>query len=212
MSEANAAERQMLELINQERAAANLDPLVLDTRLNASSETHSEWMLEEDVFSHTGEGGSSAGDRMEDAGFDFEGSWTWGENIAWQSERGEEGISDDVEQLHDALMDSPGHRENILNPNFETIGIGIEVEDFDGYDAVMVTQNFAATDAPLEIDPGTGAGDDFVFDETEEEPPATEVEVPAPVQDDPVAELPQDFEIPDWFLALLDDWGWDVVA
>lgn len=152
MSTASDLEWLMLDLINQERAKNNLDPLQLDLRLNASSEDHSSWMLNADVFSHSGAGGSSAGDRMRDAGFFFSGSWGWGENIAWRSERGEVGYADDVEALHVGLMNSSGHRANILNPNFEVVGIGIEVGTYKGWTAVMVTQNFAYTSSALQID------------------------------------------------------------
>ncbi len=154
MSTANTFEREMLALINQERTSRGLNQLKLETQLNDSSENHSSWMLNTDTFSHTGSGGSSATQRMENAGFDLEGSWRTGENIAWQSERGAPGISDDVAQLHQGLMNSPGHRANILNPEFEYIGIGIETGDMQGFDAVMVTQNFAATDAAVLPDTG----------------------------------------------------------
>ena len=154
MTTASDIERLMLDLINEERARYGLDPVVLDLRLNASAETHSEWMLAEDVFSHTGEGGSSAGERMDDADFDFSGSWGWGENIAYQSLRGPEGLEDDVRDLHAALMASPGHRANILNPDFEAIGIGLEVGEFNGAEVLIVTQNFAYTDAALLPDEG----------------------------------------------------------
>jgi uncharacterized protein YkwD len=157
VSTASDFERQMLELINQERAAAGLDPLRLELRLNQASEQHSEWMLASDSFSHTGASGSSAGERMEDAGFVFSGSWGWAEDIAWQSERGVAGLADHVANLHAALMNSPGHRANILNPDHEVVGIGIEVGDFNGWNAVMVTQNFAKSAAPMQYDvaPGT---------------------------------------------------------
>ncbi|OBY24750.1 CAP domain-containing protein [Leisingera sp. JC1] len=158
MSQASDLERQMLDLINAERTSRGLNPVQLELRLNESAEDHSDWMLQQDVFSHTGAGGSSAGDRMEDAGFVFSGSWTWAENIAWQSERGAPGLADDVIDLHNALMNSPGHRANILNANVEVIGIGIEQGNFDGWDAVMVTQNFAKTSAQLQLDTGSGGG------------------------------------------------------
>ncbi len=160
MSVASDLERQMLELINAERAAYGLDPVTLELRLNSSSEDHSQWMLDQDVFSHTGVGGSSPGDRMQDAGFVFSGSWTWAENIAWQSERGAPGLSDDVIDLHNSLMNSSGHRANILNPNVTVIGIGIEVGDFNGWTAVMVTQNFARTSAPVQLDTGASPSPD----------------------------------------------------
>ncbi|WP_147110398.1 CAP domain-containing protein [Tateyamaria sp. syn59] len=152
MSVASEFERLMLDLINEERTSRGLDPLTLELRLNEASEDHSAWMENTGAFSHTGIGGSSAGDRMEDAGFVFSGNWTWGENIAYQSERGAPGIADDVADLHTSLMNSAGHRANILNPDFEVIGIGIETGDNRGFDAVYVTQKFAATSAPVQLD------------------------------------------------------------
>ena len=152
MSVASTFERQMLDLINAERTSRGLDPLTLELRLNDASEDHSTWMDDTRIFSHTGVGGSNPGDRMRDAGFEFSGNWTWGENIAYQSERGAPGISDDVVDLHQSLMNSPGHRANILNPDFEVIGIGIEEGDGRGFDAVYVTQKFARTSAPVQLD------------------------------------------------------------
>ncbi|GFE63731.1 CAP domain-containing protein [Litoreibacter roseus] len=199
MSTADEYERQMLELINEERAEAGVDPLQLERDLNTSSEDHSQWMLDEDVFSHTGQGGSSAGDRIQEADFELSGSWSWGENIAWQSERGAEGISDDVEDLHEALMDSPDHRENILNPDFDYIGLGIETGEFDGYDAVMVTQNFGSTDADVDLDTATDpVSEDASPVLVADTPPAADpaspplVETP-PEQEDPPADQPMTF-------------------
>lgn len=164
MSVANVYELQMLALINQERTSRGLNALELEQNLNASAEEHSKWMLETNTFSHTGIEGSSAGDRMRAAGFDFAGSWANAENIGWQSERGAAGIEDDVVNLHNALMDSPGHRANILNPDLQYVGIGIEIGDFDygsyTYDTVMVTQNFAKTSGDVLLDPQTGGTGD----------------------------------------------------
>ena len=152
MSIASRVERLMLDLINKARADAGRDPLQLALDLNTSAEDHSDWMLRKDIFSHTGVGGSNAGDRMADAGFVFSGSWAWGENIAWQSERGRSGIRDDVKDLFNSLMNSSGHRANILSANFDYVGIGVERGNFDGWDAVMVTQNFGSTGAPVALD------------------------------------------------------------
>ena len=154
MSLASSFERQMLDLINNERTSRGLDALQLEQRLNASAEEHSAWMLMADVFDHTGIGGSSATQRMRDAGFDFSGSWSSGENLAAQSERGAAGIADDVVDLHNALMNSPGHRANILNVTFDYVGIGIVEGNFDGFESVMVTQNFASTGGSVVLDTG----------------------------------------------------------
>ena len=152
MSVASNFERLMLDLINTERTSRGIDPLTLELRLNDASEDHSVWMDTSGNFSHTGVNNSDPGDRMRDAGFTFSGNWTWGENIAYQSERGAPGIADDVADLHQSLMNSPGHRANILNPSFDLIGIGIEVGDGRGFDAVYVTQNFARTGASVQLD------------------------------------------------------------
>lgn len=189
MSTANSLELGMLALINDERAEAGLNPLRLITLLNDAAQDHSAWMLEADQFSHTGENGTSLTDRMEQSGYPFEGNSLALENIGWQSARGEEGFVDDVAQVHASLMSSPGHRANILNPNAEDIGIGIEVGTFTAssgdFEAVMVTQLFGTTDADISawVDPGTG-------------------DAPAEVIDDQIVENEEDAPvIPDFFEA-----------
>ncbi|MEP4194305.1 MAG: CAP domain-containing protein [Aliishimia sp.] len=190
MSFANDVEQQMLQLINQERAAVGLDSLVLNVLLNDASEDHSSWMLDTNEFSHTGIDDSSPTARMRSADYPLEGTWATGENIAWQSERGAEGISDDVEQLHQGLMDSPGHRANILDPDFTEVGIGIERGEFDGFDGVVVTQNFATTDgdtsATIETGPAPAPAPELVA----ETPPEPESEP----MEEPVAELTPETE------------------
>ena len=102
-----AFEQYMMELVNRERAAAGVQPLAFDFDLNQSAELHSQWMIAVDQFSHEGANGSTPTQRMQAAGYQLTGSWTTGENIAWQSLRGAAGIQDDVHDLHVALMNSP---------------------------------------------------------------------------------------------------------
>lgn len=142
----------MLDLINQERAAVGASALRLEQNLNEAAEDHSQWMIDSNVFSHTGAGGSSAKARMEAADFVFSGNWRSGENIGFQSERGAPGLFDDVEDIHERLMNSSGHRANILRDDFEYIGIGIEFGNHAGFNGVMITQNFAKTSAPVILD------------------------------------------------------------
>ncbi|SFK34612.1 Carboxypeptidase regulatory-like domain-containing protein [Nitrosomonas aestuarii] len=145
MSQATIYEQFMLELINAERSKTGTQPLAFNSDLNESSEAHSSWMIATDTFSHTGAGGSNPGDRMTAAGYSFSGSWTWGENIAWMSTRGPAGLADEVQQLHTMLMNSAGHRANILNGSFREIGVGFEVGEFQRFEGAFVTQNFART-------------------------------------------------------------------
>ena len=151
MSQASALEQEMIALVNAERAKVGVDPLTFDDNLNSAAENHSSWMLENDIFNHTGVDGTQPEDRAVNAGYVLEGRSAVGENIGWQSTRGEPGLSDDIVQVHEGLMNSPSHRAAILNPLFTEIGIGVEDGDFfiDGeeWDSVMVTQNFGTTEA-----------------------------------------------------------------
>jgi len=108
-----ASEARMLTLLNQERTSRDLPPFVLDAKLTEVARAHSADMRDRDYFSHTNPDGLSPFDRMKAAGISF--GWA-AENIAW---------GPGVEWAHQGLMDSPGHRANILNPELLRIGIGI---------------------------------------------------------------------------------------
>jgi serralysin len=172
MTAPTALEQYFIELINAERAKAGAQPLAFNIDLDESAELHSQWMLAADTFSHTGSGGSTPTARMQAAGYTLSGSWATGENIAWASTRGAAGYQDEVELLHTNLMNSSGHRANILNANFREIGVGLEVGEFQGWNAAMVTENFARSGTVLRAtgvafddldgdrfyDPGEGLG------------------------------------------------------
>ena len=121
-------------------------PLAPNAYLERAAVDHSLWMLSTDTFSHTGAGGSSAGDRMEAAGYAFTGRWGWGENISW---RGTTGILDEIENApshHRGLFESATHRVNILDDRMSEVGIGMEVGQFSNtrvWNATMLTQKFA---------------------------------------------------------------------
>jgi Ca2+-binding RTX toxin-like protein len=147
-------EAYFLQLVNADRAKAGAAALVFDAELIDSARGHSQWMDATNTFSHTGAGGSSAGNRMAAAGYDARG---WGENIAYVSDRGAAGIDKaDVEQLHTNLMNSPGHRANLLKAAYKEIGIGLDLGDINGNKAVFVTQNFGtpSTSEAAEKDKG----------------------------------------------------------
>lgn len=143
MSQATAYEQFMLELVNRERAKTGAQPLTFNGDLNESADSHSDWMIATDTFSHTGSGGSTPTQRMTGAGYAFSGSWASAENIAWVSTRAPAGLQDEVELLHMNLMDSPSHKANILNGTFREIGIGFDSGPYRTWDAAFVTQNFA---------------------------------------------------------------------
>ncbi|BAZ41251.1 hypothetical protein NIES4101_72130 [Calothrix sp. NIES-4101] len=105
--------QQVLDLTNKERIQGGLQPLRLNQKLNQSAQNHSEDMARQDYFSHTGANGSSAGDRATSAGYKFS---CFGENIAAGYITPEEVVQ--------AWMSSPGHRANIMNANYQEMGLG----------------------------------------------------------------------------------------
>lgn len=144
--------------LNQDLAAGTISfdakqPLAMNSLLITSARTHSQWMLDEDVFSHTGNNGSTPGDRMAAAGYNFNPSyyWTWGENIAWQGTTGvlPTDLTEYIEDHHEGLFKSSGHRVNILKDDFLEIGVGQNIGYFStstgNYHASMLTQNFATS-------------------------------------------------------------------
>lgn len=113
-------EQQVLTIVNQERAAAGCNPLTFNDKLNAAAKVHTTDMAVNDFISHTGSDGSSAGDRIESAGYSW---WTWGENIA-------AGYLTPTSVMN-GWMNSAGHKANILNCNFTEIGIAYVYLEYD---------------------------------------------------------------------------------
>jgi hypothetical protein len=145
MPQPTANEQYLLELINRDRAKVGAQPLAFDSDLNEAADAHTQWMLATDQFSHTGSGGSSPTQRIKDAGYSLSGSWSTGENIAWASTRQPAGNQDEIELLHKNLMNSPGHKANILNANFKEVGIGFDVGTYKQYQGAFVSEDFAKT-------------------------------------------------------------------
>lgn len=104
---------EVIALTNAERAAARLAPLAQDPRLAAAAQAHSDDMVARDFYSHTGPEGHQPWDRARTAGATHRGI---GENIACGQRSPAEVVR--------GWMDSPGHRANILKPDFTHIGVG----------------------------------------------------------------------------------------
>lgn len=108
------AEAEMLRLVNSERVANGLRALEVGSQtLIGVARAHCEDMFRRGYFSHYTPEGLSPFDRMLNAGVSFN---TAGENLA---------LAPNVELAHRGLMQSPGHRANILSGDFGRVGIGV---------------------------------------------------------------------------------------
>ena len=125
VSESDEAE--MLKLLNEARRQNGLPALTPDARLQAVARAHSREMLEMGYFSHTSPVSGTPADRLAAAHISFRSA---GENLAY---------APSVQIAHQGLMNSPGHRANILSPDFHRVGIGVLVAP-DG--ERMFTQEF----------------------------------------------------------------------
>jgi uncharacterized protein YkwD len=103
----------MLALLNQSREASGLSPLRANTTLRAVARTHGSDMFAYGYLSHESRDGRLPLARVEAAGLS---PWHVGENLAY---------AQDVQEAHRLLMNSPGHRANILSPVYRWIGIGV---------------------------------------------------------------------------------------
>jgi serralysin len=125
-------------------------PLAINPYITDAARQHSQWMIDADIFSHTGSGGTSPHQRMINAGYTFTGSYASGENIAYNSSTGSINSTTGTGKNHEILFvdkDYPnrGHRTNMLNESYREIGAGVATGSFNGWNAVMLTEDFGKT-------------------------------------------------------------------
>lgn len=136
----NAAQlaARLLGLMNAERAHAGLDPLERSARLDAIARAHSEDMQKNSFVAHTSPTTGSAADRVAKAGVRTPLVL---ENI---------GRGYSADEIHRGLMESPGHRENMLNADATHVGIGVVIAPEEEQPAYLVTEVFARFAQPID--------------------------------------------------------------
>jgi hypothetical protein len=107
------AAARMMSLLNQARRAAGVPPVIADPQLAVVALAYSREMVEGHFFGHVSPVTGTVVDRVHRAGI---GVSIVGENVSQ---------GDSAEAAHQALMDSPGHRANMLDPRFTHAGIGV---------------------------------------------------------------------------------------
>lgn len=128
---AEEAEKRLLALMNRDRVAAGLSPLLWDDRVTAVSRAHSEDMRQTKIVAHISPTTGSAADRVRVAGIK---TALVLENVARAYGVGE---------AHAGLMNSPGHRANVLAAAATHVGIGVVLgEEVSGRREMFLTQVF----------------------------------------------------------------------
>lgn len=190
----------VVELTNEERADVNAAPLRRNATLDEAARLKAEHMARNEYFSHYSPSGVSPWYWFDEAGYVYAHA---GENLAIHFT--------DSSEVVEAWMDSPTHRENIVNGQYTEIGVGTAKGEFDGYDTVYVVQLFGApgVSAPVTIEPSPVAEPEVIpavpepepVSEVAPEPPITEPVIEEPIilaQADPIpAPIEESTEVPE---------------
>ncbi len=122
-----ASEKQFVNLINQERAKRGIPPLQVDPRLTQAARKHTELMVQHHAVSHQFDGEPPMETRFSN------------ENLSSSQQAENVGLAPNVTAEHEGLMQSSDHRANILNPDYNVVGV-CAVRSGGG---LWVTQEFA---------------------------------------------------------------------
>ena len=126
-------ESQILELVNLERSKNGIEPLTINPQLTQSAQLKTRDMLDRNYFEHISNGGQKWSDFIIKSGYNYT---TSGENLAKNYT--------DSRSTVQAWMNSPTHRDNILNKNFRETGIGFGSGLIDGQNTILITQQFGS--------------------------------------------------------------------
>jgi uncharacterized membrane protein required for colicin V production len=107
------SEDKMIGMVNNERTKRGLPALALRSPLTPIAEEYARDLWTRQYFSHYSPEGKDIGDRLTEAGISFQAA---GENLA---------LAPTLQTAHTGLMNSPGHKRNILDPEFKNVGIGV---------------------------------------------------------------------------------------
>ena len=123
----SAGGKQLVELINQERARAGLPPLAVDDRLTQAARKHTELLVKHQGLSHQFAEEQPLQERLA------------GENLRSDRQAENCALEVDVAGAHEVLMNSPHHRANILNPKYNAVGVAL----MQSGEQLYVTEDFA---------------------------------------------------------------------
>jgi uncharacterized protein YkwD len=126
-SRPSSYEKQLFELVNQDRARSRLAPLEWNEAIAQVARVHARLLLQHRALSHQFPGEAVLFDRLGALGLRFDVA---AENAA---------AGNGVRANHESLMRSPGHRANLLSREFNSIGIGI----VESNDIFYITEDFA---------------------------------------------------------------------
>jgi|GEM_PF-818789 len=134
LAQAAISTSSLVSMVNDARTQAGLSALTTNGQLEAAAQAKANDMFTNQYFAHNSPQGKTPWDFIKSSGYTYVYA---GENLAI-------GYSDSNE-LHDAWMNSPSHRENIMNPNYREIGVASVDGVYEGANTTIVVQEFGST-------------------------------------------------------------------
>lgn len=131
---ASISPEEVVRLTNQKRTEAGLSPLTLNQTLASAAYTKGRDMIDRDYWAHVAPDGTQPWKFFTDFGYRYRYA---GENLARDFSNPSSAV--------DAWMNSPTHKDNILNPKYKEIGVGVTEGDLAGVDTTIIVQFFGAT-------------------------------------------------------------------
>ncbi|KAK1944143.1 Uncharacterized protein P3T76_004055 [Phytophthora citrophthora] len=122
----------MLTAVNQERAKQGVPSLCMNKKLQAAAQRHSDDMAKNNFMAHDGHDGSTMSQRITKAGYEWD---SVAENVAAGQE--------EVQSVMESWMTSPGHRENIMSPDYTMFGTAFSYNKDSQY-GIYWTQDFGS--------------------------------------------------------------------
>lgn len=150
---------QLIELANQAREESGVSILRINSKLVEAAQAKAQDMITKGYFAHISPDGVTPWHWLKETGYNYVAA---GENLA-------RGFSDS-EFVHEAWMNSPSHRENILNNKYQEIGIAVIEGKINGKKTVIAVQFFGRTKASQPVatitEPTKISGEPIVVSET----------------------------------------------
>ncbi len=143
---ASFSSQQIIDLTNQKRTQNGLGPLTFNGLLAAAAEAKARDMIAFDYWAHNSPSGKTPWSFISAVGYRYVFA---GENLARDFT--------DPGAVVDAWMNSPSHRENLLDKNFKEIGVAVESGKLTGRDGILVVQMFGAQVSQIPVQPVVAA-------------------------------------------------------
>lgn len=137
----------VIELANKARIGANVATLKKNDLLQKAAEKKAQDIIEKNYFSHVSPNGTSPWDLIDEVGYDYRFA---GENLAINFTNAEE--------QQEAWMTSPTHKRNILNSNYQEIGVAVRRGEVDGRETLVTVQEFGSVMPQVISDSGISDG------------------------------------------------------